>query len=126
MDWKQKREKMDKELKEKIVPLIKGSGFKGSYPHFRKLNVNVIEIIGFQFSQWGPQFYIEVGIAPNKGITVFGGKYISPEKIKHYHTANRIRVGQSPFDYENEDFEKVIHQADDALNEAQKWLDQQV
>jgi len=36
MDWKEKKQ-IDKELKAKVVPILRQKGFTGTYPHFRRM-----------------------------------------------------------------------------------------
>jgi len=121
MDWKEKRKLMDNALKEQFVPKLKQVGFKGSYPQFRRFNNKSIDIIGIQFSQWGAQFYLEIAKAPSDGITLLDGKHFAPKTVKHYHTGNRFRIGDLPFDYDNEDINKIAQKAIDSLVEGENW-----
>ena len=85
MDWKEKRKQIDKELKAKVVPILRQKGFKGTYPHFRRITEKKIDILAFQFSQWGPQFYVEIAVAPSNGVNLLDGKHIPPDIVKHNH-----------------------------------------
>ena len=112
---------MDAVLKAEIVPLLKSKGFKGSYPHFRRISSDQIDVIGFQFSQWGPQFYLEVAVAPLDGVTLNDGKHFPPETLKHYHCWPRRRIGEDPFDFENGNFGETAQKVVDAISEGEDW-----
>jgi hypothetical protein len=120
MDWKNKRKSMDQSLKLKIVPILRNLGFKGSYPHFRRRDALKIDVLGFQFSQWGPQFYIEIAVCPLSG-TTFGTAHYPPDTIKHYQCEKRMRIGDLPFDFENADCELVATRTLSFLDNAEKW-----
>ena len=121
MSWKAKREKVNEILKFRVIPILRKEGFKGSFPHFRRQNGKHIDIIGFQFSQWGPQFCIEIALAPIDGIKLQDGKFIPPEKVKHYHTGLRTRIGPPTFDFEHENFAGVCEAVIISLDEARAW-----
>ena len=121
MTWKELRKNMDVALKDKVVPLLRKTGFKGSFPHFRRISDKKIDVLGFQFSQWGPQFYIEIAVCPTEGETLLDGRHFPPEKIKHYQCGKRIRVGAQPFDFERDDFIKVAEEAALCLEDAELW-----
>jgi hypothetical protein len=57
---RERREKMNKALKEITIPFIRNQGFKGTFPNFKK--VTEIEVISlkFQFSQFSSQFVVEL------------------------------------------------------------------
>jgi hypothetical protein len=121
MEWKEKRELIDKELKTKFVPELRAKGFKGSYPHFRRLRDKLIDILGIQFSQWSPLFYIEIAISPEEGITLLDGQHFPPKTVKHYHTGKRMRIGKGAFDFEHKSAEEIVERAIHSLPEAEEW-----
>lgn len=121
MNWKEVRKRMDAALKAEVVPLLKSMNFKGSYPHFRRTDSDRIDVIGFQFSQWGPQFYVEVAVAPLDGVTLSDGRHFPPEKVKYYQCWPRHRVGENPFNFENGNIEDAARRVKDALSEAEDW-----
>ena len=99
-DWKLKRQKMDVALKSRVVPLLRKMGFRGSYPHFRRILEHRVDTIGFQFSQWGPQFYVEIGVAEPDGNTLLDGTNFPPTSLKYYQCPERARLGELPFDFD--------------------------
>lgn len=112
---------MDKDIKSNIVPLLRDNGFKGSYPHFKRIHEKAIDVLGFQFSQWGPQFYINIASAPPTGVTLLNGTHFPPEVVKHYHCRNQTRIGDSPFDMERDDNQTIMEKIIGAFPEAEAW-----
>lgn len=121
MEWKDHRKGMDDAIKSLIIPVLRGKGFKGSYPNLRRQNNYKVDVIGFQFSQWGPQLYVEIGTCPAAGMTFLDGSHYPPEKIKYYQCEKRIRIGEQPFDFENNDCKEIAIKMLAALSEADKW-----
>ncbi len=121
MEWNEKRKEMDDVIKSLIVPTLRAKGFKGSYPHLRRQDNNKIDVIGFQFSQWGPQLYVEIGSCPTSGMTFQDGSHYPAEKIKYYQCGKRTRIGEQPFDFETNDCKEIASKVLEALTEADKW-----
>lgn len=88
------REKMVVALKETIVPVLRQQGFKGSFPHFRRIADTTIHLLSFQFSSWGGAFAINVGICERSGVLLTNGQRVPPEKVAAHHTLN-YRLGSS-------------------------------
>lgn len=112
---------MDEVMKLKVIPVLRASGFKGSYPNLKRIKEDQIDLIGFQFSQWGPQLYINIAIAPKEGITLLNGKHFPPDKLKYYHSGKRTRLGESHFDFEDESFEEIANQIILCLPKGELW-----
>lgn len=121
MKWKELRTSINRELKSKLVPILRARGFTGSYPHFRRFRDEVIDVLGIQFSQWAPQFYIEIALATKDGVTLANGTHFPPKSVKHYHTGNRKRVGKASFNYEHDSPKQIVEQAIRCLDEAEVW-----
>ncbi len=98
--WKQQRLEMDGALKLHVVPVLRNMGFKGSFPHFRRLSQDRVDAIGFQFSQWGPQLYVEIGIADPGGTTLLDGTHFPSGTLKYYQCPARLRIGSLPYDFD--------------------------
>ena len=60
------------ELKITVIPKLRAQGFKGSYPHFRRIVENRVDLLTFQHDRWGGGFVIEIARAPAGGITTLG------------------------------------------------------
>jgi len=57
---RERREKMNKALKEITIPFIRNKGFKGTFPNFTKVNEIEVVSLKFQFSQFSSQFVVEL------------------------------------------------------------------
>jgi hypothetical protein len=119
--WRDLRALMDASLKEVVTPVLRGKGFKGSLPHFRRPREGKVDVLGFQFSQFGPQFYMEIGICPEGGITLPDGSHVTSNKVKYYQCEKRRRIGLQPFNFEKGQFEFVACSVVQYLQQAEKW-----
>ena len=92
------RDKMIAALKERVVPTLRDMGFRGSFPHFRRQRGEQLDLLTFQFSQWGGSFVVEIAHCPAAGCTLHTGETISPDKarVHHQHYRNRLRLGVRP------------------------------
>jgi hypothetical protein len=102
------REKIHAALNEHVVTVLRGIGFKGSLPHFRRNTGQQIDLISFQFDKHGGGFVVEVAVSPTEGVTMPWGEQIPPGKVlaTHLYPGNRIRLGavlegDSWFRYDN-------------------------
>ena len=95
--------KMVKALNEIVVPKLRQAGFKGSFPHFRRLRDKQIDLLTFQFDRHGGGFVIEIGKCPPGGYTTSWDKIIPPDKITAWDVNDRQRLqpgnGGSPSDW---------------------------
>lgn len=89
------REKMIAALKEHVVPLLKARGFKGSFPHYRRLADERIHLLTFQFSRWGGEFVVEVASCPPEGVTAYDGEKVPPNKVRAHDVSCRLRLGST-------------------------------
>lgn len=90
-----KREQMREAIKTYVIPYIRQKGFKGSYPHFRRVNKDKLEIISFQFSFFSEKFTISLGKCPADNIKTFLGEEIKPNKVTAFHNienGNKVRM----------------------------------
>ena len=121
-DWKLKRKSMDSALKSGAVALLREFGFKGTYPHFRRFFTERIDTIGFQFSQWGPQLYVELGVADPDGFTLLDGTRFPAKTLKYYECPARKRIGENPFDFEVQASDLVADRVRASIDAAQlEW-----
>lgn len=56
----EERTRMIEELKKWVVPELNNIGFKGSFPHYRRIKQNRVDLLMFQFDKWGGGFLIEI------------------------------------------------------------------
>jgi Domain of unknown function (DUF4304) len=94
------RDKMIKSLKERVVPVLRQRGFKGSFPHFRRPTDTAIHLLTFQFDKWGGGFTIEIAVCPPAGVTMQWGEHVSPSKVSAWdvYPPNRPRLGPEKTD----------------------------
>jgi hypothetical protein len=92
---------MIKALKEITIPLLKEKGFKGSFPHFSKKTPTKIDLLSFQFSQFGGRFVVEIACCPLEGWKLYSGEIIPPNKVRPSYITNSIRLGSNR---ENKDY----------------------
>lgn len=128
-------DRMRAALKEVVVPALRTRGFRGSFPHFRREHSDRIDLLMFQFSQWGPAFYVELGSCPPNGRRHENPKYDAPpDRVRVFHLAphERHRLGAVPplrdhaFDFGPD--QQPLNAADICMQRAQEiiaLLDQQ-
>ena len=92
------RDKMFAALKEIVVPTLRDMGFRGSFPHFRRERDEQLDLLTFQFSQWGGSFVVEIAYCPVAGYTLHTGEAVSPDRarVHHQHYRSRLRLGVRP------------------------------
>ena len=59
------RKMMDNALKKVVIPVLRKLEFKGSLPHFRRMNENNIDLITFQFNSLEWFIYSRIGDLSN-------------------------------------------------------------
>ena len=89
------REKMIATLKEQVVPVLKVRGFRGLFPHFRRITDTGIHLLTFQFDKWGGGFVVEVASCSPEGVTMHWGDQIPPAKVTAQPVTRRLRLGSS-------------------------------
>ena len=124
------RESMEAELKSAVIPTLRVSGFKGSYPHFRRFVEGGIDLLSFQHDKWGGGFVIEIACAPPDGVTTYWGKAVAPNKVtaQNLHPDKRMRLKpyegagtDSWFRYDRGQFRACAEQVLAALPCAEAW-----
>lgn len=128
--WKEDSGLMRLVIKKTIVPYLRQIGFKGTFPHFKRISKKQIDMIMFQFSSWGKKFTIELAKCPPEGVTWANGTKISADKVKVPGATNRMRVGRLAtgkdywFDYKDINPKKVAEKAQKMLSEfGMPWFD---
>jgi len=83
------------QIKKDIVPVLRRLGFTGTYPHYRRVAPQQIDLVTFQFYSSGGQFVVEVGKFPPTGYELYG-RLIPPESVRMAHLLqHRIRLGKT-------------------------------
>jgi hypothetical protein len=75
-----KNDSMIEALKGNFVPALRDRGFRGSFPHFRRIKPDQIDLLTVQFDRWGGAFVIEIAKCGPEGVTTYWGKHIPPKK----------------------------------------------
>lgn len=87
------RERMIATLQARVVPVLRERGFRGSFPHFRRLTDTGLHLLTFQFDKWGGGFVVEVAWCPAEGVLGQGGAQIPPGEVTTRHVSRRLRLG---------------------------------
>jgi hypothetical protein len=135
MTGSEKRTLMDKAIKEIAVPFFREKGFKGSFPHFRRVKNDRINLLTYQFSLSSPKFVIEISNCSPNGIITSWGKEINPSKCNAHDMYRRLRVGSIKnkedywFDFSKESiflniYKKRANEIIDLWYEAEKWWEE--
>jgi hypothetical protein len=80
------------ELKRVVQPVLRSSGFGGSFPHYRRMGNDSIDLVTFQFNRHGGSFVIEAARCPSTGITTHRGKHIPPTEVRAHDVLIRKRL----------------------------------
>lgn len=124
------RQMMDGELKSAVVPILRNSGFKGTFPHLRRATENGVDLLTFQFDRNGGGFVIEIARCSKAGITTYWGKEIPANKVTAWdlHPDERKRIQprsgggtDSWFRFDAGECKQAAQQVLAKLPEAEAW-----
>ena len=124
------RESMEAELRSAVVPLLRASSFRGSFPHFRRFVGNGIDLLTFQFDKNGGGFVIEISRCPKQGVTTHWGKAIAPKHVTAWdlHPDKRHRIQATHgsgtdawFRYDGGQTLECAKQVIEAFTRAEEW-----
>jgi hypothetical protein len=87
------RSEMNKAIKAVVVPAIRASGFKGSFPHFYRETAGHIDLMSFQFHRSGGSFVVDLSFATPERDNVYIDKDDPPNKLRVCQTSRRLRLG---------------------------------
>ncbi len=132
MTRKEKRNKMDEDLKEITIPFLREKKFKGSFPHFRRIQNGQLNLLTFQFSLYSSSFIVEISNCPVNGMTTAFGKELKPKECRVHYMVNRLRIGsqkhETDYWYEFDKqplfgniFKKRANEVIENWNEAENW-----
>lgn len=86
------RDKMIRNLNEIVVPTLRQLSFKGSFPHFRRLTTNRINLLTFQFDKYGGGFVIEIANCHLTDYKTTLDRHIPPNKLTAHDFSKRKRI----------------------------------
>jgi len=103
------RDNMVSSLKKIVIPTLRAKGFKGSFPHFRRIKENKIDLLTFQFDRYGGGFVIELAFCPPEGVTHYWGEKVPPNKVTAHdlYPDNRLRLKGNDDEWFRYDIEYV-------------------
>jgi hypothetical protein len=82
---------MINQLKVTVVPVLRQLQFTGSFPHFRRLSSDRINLLTFQFDRNGGGFVIEIANCKPEGFNSYIGN-IDPHKVSAHDLSQRMRI----------------------------------
>ncbi|NJN54796.1 MAG: DUF4304 domain-containing protein [Anaerolineae bacterium] len=92
------RKQMDKALREIFVSGLRQDGFKGTFPHIRRMTETRVELISFQYGRIGGTFAVNLGVCDLDGIISFGRK-IPAKKVRAFDVKCERLTPESPYDH---------------------------
>ena len=90
------RIEIERALKEYFVPELRNLGFKGSFPHFRRVVSPYLQLLSFQFFSSGGSFVVEISYCYENGFTTSWNKFIPANKMRVSYVSPRLRLGSQP------------------------------
>ncbi len=86
------KDEMKWALSQRVIPELRKLQFKGTFPHFRRIFEERLNLLTFQFDKYGGGFIIEIANCDAKGFTTSWGKEISLNKLTVYDLFKRKRI----------------------------------
>jgi hypothetical protein len=90
------RDAMIAAFKSHLVPGLRASGFKGSFPHFRRVTLPRVDYLTVQFNSAGGSFVVEVATSSANGKPTGYGSELPVEKLNTQYFCDRFRLGSDP------------------------------
>lgn len=122
------KDQMKIALSQIVVPELRILRFKGTFPHFRRLSDDRLNLLSFQFNKYGGSFVIEIANCKPEGYTTSWGKKILPNKLTVFDLYKRERLDPqtSPdkwYHYDLISLKEVINIYESISNEVLSKLD---
>ena len=125
------REEMIKEIKAKVVPELRTNGFTRSYPYFKRVKDDKIDLLAFQFNKWGGSFLMEISSAyPNReeyrNFDLCEGENLDKIEVAHTYARHRLReTTENPdacwFEFNKDNITEVAGDVIMLLPSANEW-----
>ena len=88
------RDDMVAALKARTIPVLRAQSFNGSFPHFYRDRGGHVDLLTFQFSQYGGRFVVEIAHAlPSRENLSVHCRALPTAKLRVFHTLQRLRLG---------------------------------
>ena len=82
-------------LKARTVPVLRTSGFKGTFPHFHRDKAGHVDLLTFQFSQYGGRFVAEIAYATScRDNLPESLRDTLTAKLRSFFAGDRLRLGR--------------------------------
>ena len=90
---------MESALKRAVTATLRPVGFRGSFPHLRRISIDRIDLISFQFHSAGGSFVVNVASCDPAGHTFSWGEHVPPAAVTaiDIYPPTRTRVGSDTF-----------------------------
>jgi hypothetical protein len=89
------RAALEAALRDVVIPELRQRGFRGSFPHYRRILPTRIDLLTFQFYSAGGSFVVEVAKCGPEGPTRPSG-VIAPARATAWDVLHRLRLGSDP------------------------------
>lgn len=95
MGRSQDRKAMIKSFQARTVPRLRELGFKGSFPHFRRLLPSRTDLLTVQFDKYGGGFVVEIATAPAGEFRTDWGDTVRAKELTadYLPPTERLRLG---------------------------------
>jgi hypothetical protein len=129
-DLSELRTQMDAALKADVIPKLRAAGFRGSYPHFRRIRPDGTDLLTFQFRREGGAFVIEIARAPEGPHVTHWGKVIDAKNLTAWDINGDMRVRLTPagiagsdlwFHFSDGQIGLCVKQVERQLRAAEAW-----
>jgi Domain of unknown function (DUF4304) len=84
---------MQEALKAVVLPVLRSKSFKGSLPHFRRVEPKSAHFLTFQFNSAGGSFVVEIARSGPNGIESGYGSDVPISKLTTHYFSIRHRLG---------------------------------
>jgi hypothetical protein len=125
---KDARHDIEARLKEVVVPALRARGFRGSFPHFRRVTETGVDLLTFQFRLGGGSFVVEAAYKAPYRVTSEWGSHVPPEKLTAHDVNKRKRIGRAVlgsndpwFDFSSRDHHAISDQVCASFVEADAY-----
>ena len=100
------RKEMVQNLSDIVIPVLRQISFKGSFPHFRRLTTDRINLLTFQFDRHGGGFVIEIANCNSTGYKSALNRPIPTNKLTahDFYTRKRIQSNMKTPDSSTDDW----------------------
>jgi hypothetical protein len=88
----EEREKTRAALAARVIPALRERGFRGSFPHFRRVGPTKTDLLSVQFDKQGGGFVIELGGGPPDRFRTAWGKEIPAAELRAFDLSPRARA----------------------------------